>query len=348
MSKRKLLTSVIAVVLLLVMGVTALTSCSGGGDVPALDVSGESPFDNPGGGDGDGEDDTIRFPSNISMITTEIESSEYVLLKALAPMTVENGVASQTLTATVLPDTAKNKLVDWSVAWSDSSNTTPVTNYVTVTPASNGSTTATVTCKAAFTGTIVVTVTTRESGYTADCVVSFVGIPTDLSISTNTPMKDSTKYAMGIGGTYTFNVAPTNPFGVIGDNYKNVTATLGATGSVVLGYCEKYSSGGSNWYDTSDKTVTLDSLKDKFVNISYANGVLTVNTLKSIESYYASSQKMDGGRTTAYYDKFRSYASDCSFYVTLTAPASGFTKTITFVFDDTIVAGVDTQGEMQF
>ena len=182
MSKRKLLTSVIAVVLLLVMGVTALTSCSGGGDIPALDISVESPFDNPDG-ESDGEDDAVKFPSNISMITTEIESSEHVLLKALAPMTVENGVASQTLTATVIPDTAKNKLVDWSVAWSDSSNTTPVTNYVTVTPASNGSTTATVTCKAAFSGTIIVTVTTRESGYKADCVVSFVGIPTDLAIS---------------------------------------------------------------------------------------------------------------------------------------------------------------------
>ena len=345
---KKLITSIIAMALLIVVGVTALTSCTGGGgEIPELTGPGGSAFDHPEGDDSE-EDDSVRFPANISMVTTEIESSEHVLLRALGPMTVADGVVSQTLTATVLPETAKNKLVDWSVSWADSSNTTPVTNYITVTPASAGSTTATVTCKGAFTGNIVVTVTTRESGYKADCIVSFVGIPTDLSISTSTPMKDATKYAMGVGGTYTFNVAPTNPFGVVGDGYKNVTATLGATGNVILGYCEKYSSGGTNWYDTSDKTVSLDSLKDNFVSISYANGVLTVNTIKSIESYCASTQKMDGGRTTAYYDKFRSYASDCSFYVTLTAPASGFTKTITFVFDDTIVAGVETDGEMQF
>ena len=348
MSKRKILTSIVAIMLLLVMGVTALTSCTGGGgDIPALTDPGESPFDNPDGDD-DGEDDSVTFPANISMVTTEIESSEHVLLRALGPMTVADGVASQTLTATVLPETAKNKLVDWSVSWADSSNTTPVSNYITVTPSTNGSTTATVTCKAAFTGTILVTVTTRESGYKADCRVTFVGLPTDLAINTSTPMKDATKYAMGIGGAYTFNVTPTNPFGVVGDNYKDVTMTYGATGSVVLCGYEEYSSGGSVWYDASAKTVGLDSLKDNFISVNYANGVVTVNTIKSIESYYASRKKIDAGRTTSYEDKFKSYASDCSFYITLTNEASGTTKTITFVFDDTLVAGVQTNGEMQF
>lgn len=344
---KKLITSIIAMALLIVVGVTALTSCTGGGgEIPELTGPGGSAFDHPEGDDSE-EDDSVRFPANISMVTTEIESSEHVLLRALGPMTVADGVASQTLTATVLPETAKNKLVDWSVSWADSSNTTPVTNYITVTPASAGSTTATVTCKGAFTGNIVVTVTTRESGYTADCIVSFVGVPTELSINTSTPMKDATTYAMGIGATYTFDVTPTNVFGVVGENYKDVTMTYGATGSLVLCNYSVYNGTGT-WADSTQKTVTLDSLKEKFATVSYENGVLSVNTIKSIESYCEDSQRADGGRTMNYFGKFRSFASDCSFYITLRCPSANITKTITFVFDDTLVAGVQTDSEMLF
>ena len=295
--------------------------------------------------DDDGE--TISFPNMVGMLSTELESTEHVLLRAMSPMTVSDGTASQTLQATVRPETATNKAVDWSVSWGDESNTTPVTNYVTVTPASNGSTTATVTCKAPFTGTIIVTVTTRESGFTADCIVSFVGVPTEISTSTSTSMKDATTYSMGIGGTYTFNVTPTNVFGIVGDNYKDVTMTYGATGSLVLCNYSVYNGTGT-WTESTQKTVTLDSLKEKFATVSFENGVLTVNTLKSIESYFESSQRIDGGRTTNYFGKFQSYASDCSFYITLRCPSANITKTITFVFDETLVTGVGTDTEMQF
>ena len=295
--------------------------------------------------DDDGE--TISFPNVVGVLSTELESTEHVLLRALSPMTISGGTASQTLQATVRPDSASNKAVDWSVSWGDASNTTPVSNYITVTPASNGSTTATVTCKAPFTGAILVTVTTRESGYSANCVVTFVGMPTDIAVTTSTPMKNGSTYSMGVGSAYTFNVEPTNVFGQVGADYKDITVDLGATGSVILGYYEKTST-GATWYDSSDNTVTLDSLVDNFATANYSNGVLTINTLKSVESYYDHTQKLDGGRTTAYFDKFRSYASDCSFYVNLTCTAIGHTKTITFVFDDTIVTGVDTDPDMQF
>lgn len=60
--------------------------------------------------------------------------------------------ASVTLTATVLPVEATNKLVDWSVAWgvTKQHGSENVTDYVTVTPKSDGSNIATVTCKKAF------------------------------------------------------------------------------------------------------------------------------------------------------------------------------------------------------
>lgn len=281
--------------------------------------------------------------------STEFVNTKKVKLMAATPMVVNETTATQTLVATVYPATAANKSVDWSVAWADSGKTDNVKNYVTVTPQSNGSTIATVTCYKAFTGNIIVTVTTRESGYSADCIVSFVGVPTEMKVTSNlTEQADG--YHLGIGNAYTFNVALDNPFDSIGADYKNVTATLNGVGSLILSYKEYYiSSGKENWFDTSDTEVTLESLKNKFITVNYANGVLTVNTLKSIESYYESVDTMDGGRTKAYDNIFRSYVTDCYFTVKLTESKSGLSKTIKIRFDETVVSGVEmADGEVLF
>ncbi|MBO5009188.1 MAG: hypothetical protein J6D20_00590 [Clostridia bacterium] len=302
------------------------------------------------------ETDTQKNDSNeplsVDNLSVETVSSDAVLLSASAPMlvsTTSGTSVSQTLTATVIPATASNKAVDWSVEWADSTNTATVTDYVTVTPASNGSTTATVTCKKAFSGNIVVTVTTRESGYTAECIVSFVGKPTDINVTT-TLTAQTDGYHVGIGNTYTFNVDLSNPFGQVGSGYNNITVELSGVGSMILGYKEVYvSSGNTTWYDTSDTTVQLDSLKDEFITVNYADGVITVNTLKSIESYYESMQRLDSGRTRAYTNAFKSYVTDCYFTVKITENNSGISEIIKIHFDDTVVTGVSASAsEMTF
>ena len=274
---------------------------------------------------------------------TEFVSTQNVKLMSAGPMmySARTNTATQTLTATVYPETASNKAVDWSVAWAEE-NSANVNDYITVTPASNGSTTATITCYQAFTGNIVVTVTTRESGYQADCIVTFVGVPTDINIDTSVSYSGDA-YRLGIGQTYTFNANLSNPFNSIGADYKNLEVTVNGVGSVVLGYMEHYNQSGTDkWYDTSDTTVALDTLKDNFITASISNGVITVNTLKTIESYYSSTQRMDGGRTTAYHDKFRSYVDDCYFTLTVREPVSGLTETINLRFDESVVTGVST------
>lgn len=257
-----------------------------------------------------------------------------------APDLVEEGVVSKTLTATVYPATAENTLVDWSVAWGDSSNTATVTDYVTVTPSSAGSKTATVTCKKAFTGNIIVTVTTRENGYSASCIVTYLGIPTDVTLS-GTLTESSGTFNMGIGQTYTFDVGLTNPFNSVGSQFNSISVSVNGVGSVILGYMEKNnSSGNENWYDSSDETVTLESLKANFITVSYANKKLTVTTIKSIESYYESTSRLDSGRTTAYNNKFRSFVDDCYFTVTVKENTSGLSETFKIRFDNTVVTGV--------
>lgn len=75
--------------------------------------------------------------------------------------------SAETITATINPDDATNKAVDWSVAFKNPSSSwasgKTVTEYVTVTPQSDGSLTATIECKKAFGEQIIVKCTSREA-----------------------------------------------------------------------------------------------------------------------------------------------------------------------------------------
>lgn len=82
------------------------------------------------------------------------------------------------LTATIEPDNASDKTVDWSVAFANPSSSwasgKTVTDYVTVTPTSDGALTATVECLQAFGEQIIVTVTSRMlSSVNATCTVDY-------------------------------------------------------------------------------------------------------------------------------------------------------------------------------
>ena len=95
---------------------------------------------------------------------------------------------SVTLTATVKPNDATNKAVDWSIAFVNPSSEwatgKTVTDYVTVTPQSDGSTTATVQCLQPFGEQIKVVVTSRSNTKAkAECSVDFVKRAIGLSIN---------------------------------------------------------------------------------------------------------------------------------------------------------------------
>lgn len=137
--------------------------------------------------------------------------------------------ASVTLTATVLPVEATNKLVDWSVAWgvTKQHGSENVTDYVTVTPKSDGSNIATVTCKKAFgDDEIIVTVTTREGGFTAKCQVLYVGAPTSIKVTptgaktiTDSNWNNAKIVEIESSKTYNFNLSLDNEFGLVGSAF---------------------------------------------------------------------------------------------------------------------------------
>ena len=277
----------------------------------------------------------------VDFLDMDFVSTENISLMATSPLTMAaNSVyAEQTLTATVLPASATNKEVDWSIEWGEGQSGV-VTDYVTVTPTYDGSTIASVKCYKAFTGTIVITVTTRENLFNAECYVTFVGIPTDLNVTGQFSENSDGYYYFGVGTTYTYNVELYNIFGSVGEDYQDITMEVGGYGAVNLGTYMKYQSGTTEWMSVEE--VSLESLKDNFVTASLSGGILSITTVRTIESYYEKYSKIDGGRTSKYTNRFHSYATDVAyFYIYLRQPDTGLEKYIKIKFDGSVVAGVN-------
>ena len=158
----------------------------------------------------------------------EPEKSPFITV-SVSPVTVSvtnnQPTLKQTLTATLQPPTSENKEVDWTVAWADSTGVGDVTDYITVTPENDGSTNATVTCYKPITGDIVITVITRDGGFTARSLCNYVGKPTSLVIEpTGATMVSDSDWNIRVaevksGNTYLFDLLPSNVFGSVSDSY---------------------------------------------------------------------------------------------------------------------------------
>ena len=121
--------------------------------------------------------------NGVKLMSAKIPVSEYAA-NGISPL----AETAYTLTATITPSYAVNKTVDWSVAFVNPSsswaNGKTVTDYVTVTPTSDGALTAIVSCLQAFGEQIIVTVTSRENtDVSASCTVDYAQKITGSSFS---------------------------------------------------------------------------------------------------------------------------------------------------------------------
>ena len=262
--------------------------------------------------------------------------------------------------AYVRPDDAVNKEVDFSVAWGNAPTHggEQVSNYLTVTPDSDGSTMATVSCKKSFgDDTIIITVTTREGGYTATCTVSFTGIASGIEITSSTATKKSTSargeyYELGTSKTYTFNIGLTNAFD---DVASDLTVTeIGGEG--MMYFCNGYYNDGG--FLVCDETFQKDlgEIASKFITSATISGnTLTVKTSsKILENYYDHSAPDEYYITEILYDRYvvevkddlsgykeagdsfnnqnakynAEHIGSCYFYVTVKDNISGLTETV--------------------
>lgn len=196
--------------------------------------------------------------------------------------------------AYVYPESAANTEVDFSVAWGNAPThgSEEVTEYLTVTPDSDGSRIATVSCKKAFgNDTIIITVTTRDGGFTATCTVSFVGVASEINISCSsatqkTTAERGTYYELGTNKTYIFDINLMNAFDDVSSDLS--VTEIGAYGTAYFG--DRYSNDGGYYNYQNTYTQELDELADQFIRSATISGTtLTVTTgSKILENYYSS------------------------------------------------------------
>lgn len=169
----------IAFVLLFVMVVGLCLQLFGTGKVKPSEwfkkADNEQTEELPEGDENEGGAEVSNIQSNgIKLLSARLLSSEYEAYGVSA-----QAETAYTLTATVYPEDASNKEVDWTIAFKNGSSSwatgKTVTDYVTVTPSADGSLTAVVENIAAFGEQIVVTVTSREnSSAYATCTVEYL------------------------------------------------------------------------------------------------------------------------------------------------------------------------------
>lgn len=275
----------------------------------------------------------------------QVESEARVMLFAGATVASEDGTVSKTLTATILPADAPTKAVDWSISWASDAplKDKAIGDYLTVTPASDGALTATVTCKKSFRGSVaIVRVITRDGGYTASCFVNFAGVPSSMTIGASPYGSVSVEgkgfyraIKKGSDGTTKFTISLDNVYHDVGESYYNqyTISKVSSFGKVVLDtYTEDKN--GSRFAGTNEKTVDLSTIQDKLISVSCDGKNIIVTIKKDITSYYESMTANSSGATyTGHFKKVAiSNGSAPYFSVTLTNTYMNYSKDVQFWF----------------
>ena len=160
----------------------------------------------------------------ISLMSAKISAADYADYD-ISPM-AESAIQ---LTATLQPQTATNKEVDWSIAFANNSSSwatgKTVTDYVTVTPTSDGALTANVECLQAFGEQIIITVTSRDEAHaTGTCTVDYqqkyIGTSSSISFDTENNGGSGHNYTGSINTGVEGSVCTTNipTYAQSGDN----------------------------------------------------------------------------------------------------------------------------------
>lgn len=208
----------------------------------------------------------IPFPKELAMSLSQTTSS-----------TTDDGRSKFTVQATLTPADAYNQLVDWSVAWSDgaSRSSENVTDYVIVTPESDGSLIATVECLKAFYGdTIIVTVTTRDGGYTASCECTYTVIPSALSCKLNSNLFNTEDKAYYLH-TYTYDIS-----------LEHVIAHDAEYDMESNGYNVSYTF--NNYYTGLVPTIIYESLEKRENDVPMAQDVANISEFAMFEFNFTS------------------------------------------------------------
>ena len=298
---------------------------------------------------GFGKDTDTEPAKTTPSLSIETKNSPFMSLsaKTVTRATTNGNVLEHILTATVLPESAENKDVYWTVNWEDTSRTEIVSSYVMLTTNENGGNVATITCVKPFTGNIVITVTTMEGGFTASSICKYVGLPSeidvdlsDLSMVTDT---DWNTDIAEVGQTTTYHeIALSNIFGAPGADFTpEYDIVLEAHGGIKTKNTTHDASGNLTGTEQGELTLqTMDFFDTAgyysayFAGTAIANqifvgirdGQLYISGQSYPTAYNTEKKNADGTVSKAVFD---GYIDDMEPYVTvtLTEKVTGITYT---------------------
>ena len=314
----KRIVSLILTAALCAASVFSLVGCAGGDKIK--NGVGEI-WDGVKEGAGEAVEDLIT-PTSFEMINSD-RVSLALLDDAAAP---SEAVMTATLTATVKPEDATDKAVDWSVYWIENGEGEEalVSDYLTINPTEDGAATATVTVHKPFGGSVIgIKVTTRVGGYSAECRATYIGKPNAAEILFPEDLQDeSGRILLAPNSNYTFDILLSNIFGEVSDEYLAEHADLSCTLVGVGSFVGHVSVGPS--VPEYDKEVLLDGEKDHFIEASIVDGKLLVVVKQSIENCYYVAEGGTNGIDITYV----SGAENCYFILSVTDNTSGLTAII--------------------
>lgn len=250
----------------------------------------------------------------------------------------ETGSVSINVSARVLPESAPNRKVDWTVEWADSSNTANVGEYITVIPTSDGSTEAIITCYQEFEGEIIITVTSREGKLSDSCVVTFAGKPSEITISGSGVSTGSGSFGsyinLGSGNTYDFTITPSNVFGKVGAEC-NYTYSIKGVGSIVTkDNTVNTSTDVVTWTDGTEETVNLNDITtvspwySSMFTISITDNILSVKPNCTPENYQTAQTRLSSSKIQNDNEFFKFTDDNWYYEITVTETNTGISDTI--------------------
>lgn len=319
----KRIVSLILTAALCAASVFSLVGCAGGDKIE--NGIGEI-WDGVKEGAGEAVEDLIS-PTSFEMINSD-RVSLALLDDATAP---SEAVMTATLTATVKPEDATDKTVDWSVYWLENGEGEEalVSDYLTVTPDSDGATNATVKVYKPFPNSVIgIKVTTRVGGYSAECRATYVGKPNAAEIIVPEDLLDDAgRILLAPNTTYSLDLAFTNIFGEVTEEYlaehADLTCGLVGVGSFL---CSGMTSNMVGNFPAADAEMSLDEYKAHFMSCAIVDGKLQITVNKAIQSFLIVKTVSGGdtglGDTNTIYS-YKSGAENCYFILSVTDNNSG-------------------------
>jgi hypothetical protein len=286
--------------------------------------------------------------SGLSIDTSEV--TEHISLTSLSTVaSSESGTVTQIIKATVTPDfvSGVNDGIDrsttWSAYWIENpyEEGTSVSDYITVDPCrgtgsnalghQDGSNYCAVTCLQPFEGTIGVRVKTVDGGYTAECKVTFAGVPTEVTLTrvdSNKLDSVNSKTKLYAGLTYEFTLDVDNPFHKIGSDYGQYElVSYGTTGDIAYQKMN-YDSSSS----TENKSINLSDRTSEFFTVSLNGNSLKISVKKGLDDSTMIDEVFGSNSSSS--SEYECYVNSLltgTFYVTVRDKISGVESTYNFL-----------------